>query len=151
MAEIIFVLVFLFSFFFLFFCQLPLLVYPSIGVFAIFWTHFQLPILIFHASSTSRTSSCFLASFPLFCLLPSRLVFLLLAFFPSSPPPGRSGLAASYLSVKALVPQMPKLLKSLFPVRDEKKELRPSPQNQQVSRWSSAIPWKPCIEFVTYL
>lgn len=49
------------------------------------------------------------------------------------PPPGRSGLAASYLSVKALVPQMPKLLKSLFPARDEKKELRPSPHNQQVS------------------
>uniref|UniRef100_A0A4W6G4H3 Kinesin family member 13B n=1 Tax=Lates calcarifer TaxID=8187 RepID=A0A4W6G4H3_LATCA len=46
----------------------------------------------------------------------------------------RSGLAASYLSVKALVPQMPKLLKSLFPVRDDKKELRPSPHNQQVSR-----------------
>ncbi|KAM7406505.1 hypothetical protein PAMP_000879 [Pampus punctatissimus] len=44
---------------------------------------------------------------------------------------GRSGLAASYLSVKALVPQMPKLLKSLFPVRDDKKELRPSPHNQQ--------------------
>ncbi|CAN9506865.1 unnamed protein product [Ophioblennius macclurei] len=33
--------------------------------------------------------------------------------------------------VKALVPQMPKLLKSLFPVRDDKKELRPSPQSQQ--------------------
>ncbi|XP_056240078.1 kinesin-like protein KIF13B isoform X2 [Seriola aureovittata] len=47
------------------------------------------------------------------------------------PEPGRSGLAASYLSVKALVPQMPKLLKSLFPVRDDKKELRPSPHNQQ--------------------
>lgn len=29
---------------------------------------------------------------------------------------------------------MPKLLKSLFPARDEKKELRPSPHNQQVSR-----------------
>ncbi|KAM8894834.1 kinesin-like protein KIF13B isoform 1-T1 [Spinachia spinachia] len=47
------------------------------------------------------------------------------------PEQGRSGLAASYLSVKALVPQMPKLLKSLFPARDEKKELRPSPPNQQ--------------------
>ncbi|XP_068174218.1 kinesin-like protein KIF13B [Antennarius striatus] len=47
------------------------------------------------------------------------------------PEPGRSGLAASYLSVKALVPQMPKLLKSLFPARDDKKELRPSPQSQQ--------------------
>uniref|UniRef100_A0A669D333 Kinesin family member 13B n=1 Tax=Oreochromis niloticus TaxID=8128 RepID=A0A669D333_ORENI len=65
----------------------------------------------------------------------------------SSPTPfGRSGLAASYLSVKALVPQMPKLLKSLFPVRDEKKELRPSPHNQQVSRWSSSIILKPCIK-----
>lgn len=29
---------------------------------------------------------------------------------------------------------MPKLLKSLFPARDDKKELRPSPHNQQVSR-----------------
>lgn len=28
---------------------------------------------------------------------------------------------------------MPKLLKSLFPARDDKKELRPSPHNQQVS------------------
>uniref|UniRef100_A0A8C1DDU8 Kinesin family member 13Ba n=1 Tax=Cyprinus carpio carpio TaxID=630221 RepID=A0A8C1DDU8_CYPCA len=43
------------------------------------------------------------------------------------------GLAASYISpVKALVPQMPKLLKSLFPVRDDKKDLRPSPHSQQV-------------------
>ncbi|XP_078017818.1 kinesin-like protein KIF13B isoform X5 [Epinephelus lanceolatus] len=49
------------------------------------------------------------------------------------PEQGRSGLAASYLSVKALVPQMPKLLKSLFPVRDDKKELRPSPHNQQTA------------------
>ncbi|XP_037102409.1 kinesin-like protein KIF13B isoform X2 [Syngnathus acus] len=47
------------------------------------------------------------------------------------PEQGRSGLAASYLSVKALVPQMPKLLKSLFPARDDKKELRPSPHGQQ--------------------
>uniref|UniRef100_A0A674ACJ3 Kinesin family member 13B n=1 Tax=Salmo trutta TaxID=8032 RepID=A0A674ACJ3_SALTR len=46
---------------------------------------------------------------------------------------GRSGLAASYLSVKALVPQMPKLLKSLFPAREDKKEpLRPSPHSLQV-------------------
>ncbi|XP_035278746.1 kinesin-like protein KIF13B isoform X3 [Anguilla anguilla] len=35
--------------------------------------------------------------------------------------------------VKALVPQMPKLLKSLFPVRDDKKDLRPSPLTQQVT------------------
>uniref|UniRef100_A0A9J8B9H9 Kinesin family member 13Ba n=1 Tax=Cyprinus carpio carpio TaxID=630221 RepID=A0A9J8B9H9_CYPCA len=45
-----------------------------------------------------------------------------------------SGLAASYISpVKALVPQMPKLLKSLFPVRDDKKDLRPSPHSQQLN------------------
>ncbi|XP_034164184.2 kinesin-like protein KIF13B isoform X2 [Pangasianodon hypophthalmus] len=48
------------------------------------------------------------------------------------PEQGLSGLAASYLSpVKALVPQMPKLLKSLFPAREDKKDLRPSPQSQQ--------------------
>uniref|UniRef100_A0A8C8JA76 Kinesin family member 13Ba n=1 Tax=Oncorhynchus tshawytscha TaxID=74940 RepID=A0A8C8JA76_ONCTS len=48
------------------------------------------------------------------------------------PEQGRSGLAASYLSVKALVPQMPKLLKSLFPAREDKKEpLRPSPHSLQ--------------------
>uniref|UniRef100_A0A672SJQ3 Kinesin family member 13B n=1 Tax=Sinocyclocheilus grahami TaxID=75366 RepID=A0A672SJQ3_SINGR len=51
------------------------------------------------------------------------------------PEQGFSGLAAAYISpVKALVPQMPKLLKSLFPVRDDKKDLRPSPHSQQV--WS---------------
>ncbi|XP_076835244.1 kinesin-like protein KIF13B isoform X2 [Brachyhypopomus gauderio] len=45
---------------------------------------------------------------------------------------GLSGLAASYLSpVRALVPQMPKLLKSLFPAREDKKDLRPSPHSQQ--------------------
>ncbi|XP_012692279.2 kinesin-like protein KIF13B isoform X2 [Clupea harengus] len=33
--------------------------------------------------------------------------------------------------VKAVVPQMPKLLKSLFPARDDKKDLRPSPHSQQ--------------------
>uniref|UniRef100_A0A1A8S9V0 Kinesin-like protein unc-104 n=1 Tax=Nothobranchius rachovii TaxID=451742 RepID=A0A1A8S9V0_9TELE len=36
--------------------------------------------------------------------------------------------------VKALVPQMPKLLKSLFPARDDKKELRPSHSQQHVAR-----------------
>uniref|UniRef100_A0AAR2K9I1 Kinesin family member 13Ba n=1 Tax=Pygocentrus nattereri TaxID=42514 RepID=A0AAR2K9I1_PYGNA len=52
--------------------------------------------------------------------------------FMTSPQFSLSGLAASYLSpVKALVPQMPKLLKSLFPVRDDKKDLRPSPHSQQ--------------------
>ncbi|NXN99964.1 KI13B protein, partial [Rhinopomastus cyanomelas] len=45
-----------------------------------------------------------------------------------SPDPGIGGLAASYLNpVKSLVPQMPKLLKSLFPVRDEKKGRQTSP------------------------
>uniref|UniRef100_A0A674EXC8 Kinesin family member 13B n=1 Tax=Salmo trutta TaxID=8032 RepID=A0A674EXC8_SALTR len=60
---------------------------------------------------------------------------------PSSSPPNtppqiqdpEQGLAASYLSVKALVPQMPKLLKSLFPAREDKKEhLRPSAHSLQV-------------------
>uniref|UniRef100_A0A8C3PVG2 Kinesin family member 13B n=1 Tax=Chrysolophus pictus TaxID=9089 RepID=A0A8C3PVG2_CHRPC len=41
-------------------------------------------------------------------------------------------LAASYLNpVKSFVPQMPKLLKSLFPVRDEKKGRQTSPLAQQ--------------------
>uniref|UniRef100_A0A673MY89 Kinesin-like protein KIF13B n=1 Tax=Sinocyclocheilus rhinocerous TaxID=307959 RepID=A0A673MY89_9TELE len=47
------------------------------------------------------------------------------------PEQGFSGLAAYISPVKALVPQMPKLLKSLFPVRDDKKDLRPSPHSQQ--------------------
>lgn len=47
---------------------------------------------------------------------------------------GLSSLAASYLNpVKSFVPQMPKLLKSLFPVRDEKKGRQPSPLAQQVN------------------
>nr|XP_034966363.1 kinesin-like protein KIF13B [Zootoca vivipara] len=49
--------------------------------------------------------------------------------------PGLSSLAASYLNpVKSFVPQMPKLLKSLFPVRDEKKGRQLSPLAQQVSQ-----------------
>ncbi|XP_069461813.1 kinesin-like protein KIF13B [Ambystoma mexicanum] len=45
---------------------------------------------------------------------------------------GISGRAASYLTpVKSLVPQMPKLLKSLFPVRDDTKGKLPSPLAQQ--------------------
>ncbi|XP_030626800.1 kinesin-like protein KIF13B [Chanos chanos] len=47
--------------------------------------------------------------------------------------PGLSGLAASYFSpVKALVSPMPKMLKSLFPKRDEKKDQNPAPLPQQV-------------------
>ncbi|XP_066482583.1 kinesin-like protein KIF13B [Tiliqua scincoides] len=47
--------------------------------------------------------------------------------------PGLGSLAASYLNpVKSFVPQMPKLLKSLFPVRDEKKGKQPSPLAQQL-------------------
>ncbi|XP_041067272.1 kinesin-like protein KIF13B isoform X1 [Carcharodon carcharias] len=43
-----------------------------------------------------------------------------------------SALAASYLNpVKAFVPQMPKLLKSLFPARDEEKRRSAPPQNLQ--------------------
>ncbi|PKU30418.1 hypothetical protein llap_19278 [Limosa lapponica baueri] len=50
-----------------------------------------------------------------------------------SPDPGIGSLAASYLNpVKSFVPQMPKLLKSLFPVRDEKKGRQTSPLAQQV-------------------
>ncbi|NWT51665.1 KI13B protein, partial [Erythrocercus mccallii] len=49
-----------------------------------------------------------------------------------SPDPGIGSLAASYLNpVKSFVPQMPKLLKSLFPVRDEKKGRQSSPFAQQ--------------------
>ncbi|XP_060106089.1 kinesin-like protein KIF13B isoform X2 [Heteronotia binoei] len=46
--------------------------------------------------------------------------------------PGLGSLAASYLNpVKSFVPQMPKLLKSLFPARDEKRGRQPSPLAQQ--------------------
>ncbi|NWR37675.1 KI13B protein, partial [Tachuris rubrigastra] len=49
-----------------------------------------------------------------------------------SPDQGIGSLAASYLNpVKSFVPQMPKLLKSLFPVRDEKKGRQTSPLAQQ--------------------
>uniref|UniRef100_G3SUG2 Kinesin family member 13B n=1 Tax=Loxodonta africana TaxID=9785 RepID=G3SUG2_LOXAF len=49
-----------------------------------------------------------------------------------SPDPGLSSLAASYLNpVKSFVPQMPKLLKSLFPVRDEKRGKQLSPLTHQ--------------------
>ncbi|XP_039731787.1 kinesin-like protein KIF13B isoform X4 [Pteropus medius] len=61
-----------------------------------------------------------------------------------SPDPGFSGLAASYLHpVKSFVPQMPKLLKSLFPVRDEKRGKQPPPlAHQPVPRITvqSALP-----------
>ncbi|XP_025046784.2 kinesin-like protein KIF13B isoform X3 [Pelodiscus sinensis] len=47
--------------------------------------------------------------------------------------PGLSSLAASYLTpVKSFVPQMPKLLKSLFPAREEKKGRQTSPLAQQI-------------------
>ncbi|NWQ82030.1 KI13B protein, partial [Columbina picui] len=50
-----------------------------------------------------------------------------------SPDPGIGSIAASYLNpVKSFVPQMPKLLKSLFPVRDEKKGRQTSPLAQQI-------------------
>ncbi|NXA54008.1 KI13B protein, partial [Nothocercus julius] len=50
----------------------------------------------------------------------------------SPDPAGLGSLAASYLNpVKSFVPQMPKLLKSLFPVRDEKKGRQTSPLAQQ--------------------
>uniref|UniRef100_A0A5F8GV75 Kinesin family member 13B n=1 Tax=Monodelphis domestica TaxID=13616 RepID=A0A5F8GV75_MONDO len=50
------------------------------------------------------------------------------------------GLAASYLNpVKSFVPQMPKLLKSLFPVRDEKKGRQPSPLAQQLKSFTQML------------
>uniref|UniRef100_A0AAR2K6W1 Kinesin family member 13Bb n=1 Tax=Pygocentrus nattereri TaxID=42514 RepID=A0AAR2K6W1_PYGNA len=49
-----------------------------------------------------------------------------------NPEPGLSGLAASYFSpVKALVTPMPKMLKSLFPKKEEKKDLSAPPVLQQ--------------------
>ncbi|XP_032326838.1 kinesin-like protein KIF13B isoform X3 [Camelus ferus] len=49
-----------------------------------------------------------------------------------SPDPGLGSLAASYLNpVRSFVPQMPKLLKSLFPVRDEKRGKQPSARAHQ--------------------
>ncbi|XP_004848494.1 kinesin-like protein KIF13B isoform X2 [Heterocephalus glaber] len=54
-----------------------------------------------------------------------------------SPDPGLSSLAASYLNpVKSLVPQMPKLLKSLFPVRDDRRARQPLPLAHQAQRGS---------------
>uniref|UniRef100_A0A8C9WR85 Kinesin family member 13B n=1 Tax=Scleropages formosus TaxID=113540 RepID=A0A8C9WR85_SCLFO len=56
---------------------------------------------------------------------------------------GLSGLAASFLPpVKALVPPMPKLLKSLLPARSEGRDLRPPVPSQQVglSVYSEALP-----------
>uniref|UniRef100_H0UWW4 Kinesin family member 13B n=1 Tax=Cavia porcellus TaxID=10141 RepID=H0UWW4_CAVPO len=77
-----------------------------------------------------------------------------------SPDPGLSNLAASYLApVKSLVPQMPKLLKSLFPVRDDRRQPLPpahqpvprilvqallpdtqAARTEQVSCWAGALP-----------
>lgn len=82
--------------------------------------------------SPSRTLSPSTSITSVLVSLSRSSVFLLLRLFPVLPS-GLSGLAASYLSpVKALVPQMPKLLKSLFPAREDKKDLRPSLQAQQV-------------------
>ncbi|XP_065763772.1 kinesin-like protein KIF13B isoform X2 [Muntiacus reevesi] len=54
--------------------------------------------------------------------------------------PGLSSLAASYLNpVKSLVPQMPKLLKSLFPVRDEKRGKQLSPLTHQAQRENGGL------------
>ncbi|XP_053488185.1 kinesin-like protein KIF13B isoform X2 [Ictalurus furcatus] len=51
---------------------------------------------------------------------------------PTPPPQGQSPpQTQDPEQVKALVPQMPKLLKSLFPAREDKKDLRPSLQSQQ--------------------
>ncbi|RLV94655.1 hypothetical protein DV515_00013049 [Chloebia gouldiae] len=64
--------------------------------------------------------------FPLF------LQTIILSMYEQFFPIGIGSLAASYLNpVKSFVPQMPKLLKSLFPVRDEKKGRQSSPLAQQ--------------------
>ncbi|XP_075806068.1 kinesin-like protein KIF13B isoform X2 [Microtus pennsylvanicus] len=57
-----------------------------------------------------------------------------------SPDPGLGGIAASYLNpVKSLVPQMPKLLKSLFPVRDDRRARQSSPLAHQ-AQGGSPVP-----------
>lgn len=62
------------------------------------------------------------------------IVFALSLFLPIFLT-GLSSLAASYLNpVKSFVPQMPKLLKSLFPVRDEKRGKQPSARAHQVEQ-----------------
>lgn len=61
------------------------------------------------------------------------IVVYILSLFLSILFTGFSSLAASYLNpVKSFVPQMPKLLKSLFPVRDEKRGKQLSPLAHQV-------------------
>ncbi|XP_054573593.1 kinesin-like protein KIF13B isoform X2 [Eptesicus fuscus] len=67
-----------------------------------------------------------------------------------SPDPGRSSLAASYLTpVKSFVPQMPKLLKSLFPVRDERRGKQPSPLAHQAPRESTGVSVAPDVTVQT--
>ncbi|XP_038253135.1 kinesin-like protein KIF13B isoform X2 [Dermochelys coriacea] len=57
--------------------------------------------------------------------------------------PGLGSLAASYLNpVKSFVPQMPKLLKSLFPARDEKKSRQTSPLAQQINQEGGKEPFE---------
>lgn len=100
------------------------------------WSVKKMSVRHFYVTVTSCTPFISFLHLSLFhhrCRLSPHLC-LAVCLLPN-PPTGFSGLAASYISpVKALVPQMPKLLKSLFPVRDDKKDLRPSPHSQQV--WS---------------
>ncbi|XP_034018510.1 kinesin-like protein KIF13B [Thalassophryne amazonica] len=87
---------------------------------------------VFMSSQFSRSLPRPASSPPIYSTSSSQSPFAVTPPQNQEPEQGHSGLlAASYLSVKALVPQMPKLLKSLFPVRDDKKELRPTSQNQQ--------------------
>lgn len=61
------------------------------------------------------------------------IIVFVLSLFLSIFLTGLSSIAASYLNpVKSFVPQMPKLLKSLFPVRDEKRGKQSSPFAHQV-------------------
>lgn len=102
--------------------------------------HFEIcqKMSVWHFCATVTSCTPFISFLHLSLFHPrcrlSPHLYLAVCLLPN-PPTGFSGLAASYISpVKALVPQMPKLLKSLFPVRDDKKDLRPSPHSQQV--WS---------------
>uniref|UniRef100_A0A673X440 Kinesin family member 13B n=1 Tax=Salmo trutta TaxID=8032 RepID=A0A673X440_SALTR len=83
--------------------------------------------------------------FLLVLVLPSRTLFLFFLSSSSSfyssflclPSPGlsRCARATSYFSpVKALVPPVPKLLKSLFPTREEKRDLTHVPQQSSLGK-----------------
>uniref|UniRef100_A0A8B9LIH5 Kinesin family member 13B n=1 Tax=Astyanax mexicanus TaxID=7994 RepID=A0A8B9LIH5_ASTMX len=93
---------------------------PSINrVMGLFIAHFYwfLPLTLHWSLAVSHSIHL---SPPILCLTPPTTLA------------GLSGLAASYFSpVKALVTPMPKMLKSLFPKRDDKKDLNIPPLSMQ--------------------